>query len=69
MVVCLCVVVSAVSYYILLTTLHINMDAWFRIGSYRKIKLLSDEGTSSSGTTNSEIIDISSLNLLRKLNI
>ncbi|VVC42107.1 Hypothetical protein CINCED_3A010039 [Cinara cedri] len=32
------------------------MDAWFRTGYCRKTKLSSDEGTSSSGTTSSEIV-------------
>jgi len=45
------------------------MDAWFRTGSCRKTKLSSDEGTSSSGTTSSEIIDVSSLNITKKTKI
>lgn len=45
------------------------MDAWFRTGSCRKTKLSSDEGTSSSRTTSSEIVDESSLNITKKTKI
>ncbi|VVC24443.1 Hypothetical protein CINCED_3A001845 [Cinara cedri] len=40
------------------------MDTWFRIGSCRKTKLSNDEGTSSSGTTSSEIVDVSNLDYM-----
>lgn len=54
--------------HILLITLHVNMDTWFRTGSCRKTRLSNDEGTSSSGTS-SEIVDVSSLNIRKKTKI
>lgn len=47
-------VVSAVSYYNFTSIFHVNMDAWFRTGSCRKTT--SDEGTSTSDSTSSEIV-------------
>jgi len=40
------------------------MDTWFRTGSFRKTKLSNDEGTSSS-----EIVDVSSVNIRKKTKI
>lgn len=45
------------------------MDAWFRTGSSLKTKLSSDEGTSNSETTSSEIVDMSMLNIAKKTKI
>jgi hypothetical protein len=65
-VVCLCVVVSLVNYYIVLHSVIVHTINYvtrkygclLRTESCRKTKLSNDERTFSSGTTSSEIVDV-----------